>query len=147
MEAGQFHQREYRRSFAPNLHIEDRSLFDSVAYLELPPELKARFKDDGYLQGNVDWGLDVKLMADTVRALSAANLSPIFAYIYDEFWYPFFKLHLLFGALLGGRYSPHAAESRVSSSPSPTKFIIARGHECPYVVKDKRGKVGTNLRF
>jgi hypothetical protein len=104
MEAGQFHQREYWRSFAPNLHIEDRSLFDSVAYLELPPELKARFKDDGYLQGNVDWGLDVKLMADTVRALSAANMSPIFAYIYDEFWYPFFKLHLLFGALLGGRY-------------------------------------------
>jgi hypothetical protein len=102
--AGQFHQREYWRSFAPGLHIEDRSLFENVAYLELPPELKAQFKDDGYLQGSADWGLDLKLMADTVRALSAAGLSPVFAYIYDEFWYPFFKLHRLFGALFGGRY-------------------------------------------
>jgi len=66
--------------------------------------LTSQFKHDGYLQGNADWGLDVKLMADTVRALSAANLSPLFAYLYDEFWYPFFKLHLLHGALLGGRY-------------------------------------------
>jgi hypothetical protein len=103
-EAGPFHGREYWRSFAPDLHIEDRSLFENVAYLELSPALKAQFKDDGYLQGNADWGLDVKLMAATVRALSAANLSPVFAYLYDEFWYPFLKLHRLFAALLGGRY-------------------------------------------
>src|SRR5258708_5555677 len=47
--AGQFHEREYWRSFAPGLHIEERSLFENVAYLEWPPELKAQFKDDGYL--------------------------------------------------------------------------------------------------
>jgi SEC-C motif/Phytanoyl-CoA dioxygenase (PhyH) len=104
MEAGNFHEREHWLSLAPGLHIEDWSLFENVAYLDLSPGLSAQFKDDGYLQGSADWGLDVKLMADTVRALSAANLSPIFAFLYDEFWYPFFKLHLLHDALLGGRY-------------------------------------------
>ncbi len=104
MEAARFQQREHWLALAPGLHIEDRSLLENVAYLELAPGVAARFRDDGYLQGSADWGLDVKLMADTVRALSAANLSPLFAYVYDEFWYPFFKLHLLHAALLGGGY-------------------------------------------
>jgi Phytanoyl-CoA dioxygenase (PhyH)/SEC-C motif len=104
MEAGQFHEREHWLALAPGLHIEDRSLFENVGFLELPPELTSRFKHDGYVQGSADWGLDVKLMADTVRVLSAANVSPLFAYLYDEFWYPFLKLHLLHGALLGGGY-------------------------------------------
>jgi hypothetical protein len=105
MEAGRFHEREHWLALAPGLHIEDRSRFEAVTYLELSPGLESRFRRDGYVQGSADWGLDVKLMADTVRALSAANVSPLFAYLYDEFWYPFFKLHLLHGALLGGRYS------------------------------------------
>jgi Phytanoyl-CoA dioxygenase (PhyH)/SEC-C motif len=104
MQAGEFQKRDHWLSLAPGLHIEDRSFFENVAYLELPAELTSRFKHDGYLQGTADWGLDVKLMADTVRALSAANVSPLFAYLYDEFWYPFLKLHLLHGALLGGSY-------------------------------------------
>ena len=100
--------REFWQTFAPGLHIEDRSFLENVAYLEVNPSeqqsFAAQLKDDGYLQGSTDWGLDIKLMADTVRSLSNANLSPAFAYLYDEFWYPFFKLHRLFGALLGGRY-------------------------------------------
>ncbi len=43
-------------------------------------------------------------MAETVRSLSAANLSPVFAFLYDEYWCPFLKLHHLYDALLGGRY-------------------------------------------
>jgi SEC-C motif/Phytanoyl-CoA dioxygenase (PhyH) len=105
MEAGQIDKRDYWLSLAPGLHIEDRSLFENVAYLELPPGLTSQFNHDGYLQGSADWGLDVKLMADTVRALSAASVSPLFACLYDEFWYPFLKLHLLHEALLGGGYS------------------------------------------
>ncbi len=104
MEAARFEQREHWHALAPGLHIEDRSLLESVACLELAPGAAAQFRDDGYLQGNADWGLDVKLMADTVRALSAAGLSPLFAFVYDEFWYPSFKLHLLHAALLGGSY-------------------------------------------
>jgi hypothetical protein len=104
MTARQFHKREYWLSLAPTLHIDEPSLFEKVAYLELSPELAAQFKDDGYLQGSGDWGLDVKLMADTVRSLSAADLSPLFAYLYDEFWFPFCKLHQMYRSLLGGDY-------------------------------------------
>ena len=80
------------------------SLFENVACPEPPAGAAARFRQDGYLQGTADWGLDVALMADTVRALSAADLSPLFAFLYDEFWYPLFKLQLLHRALLGGSY-------------------------------------------
>jgi hypothetical protein len=104
MKADQFHTREYWRSLAPGLHIEDPALFEDVQYLELTPKLTAQFKNEGYLQGSADWGLNVNLMADTVRSLSAASLSPLLAFLYDEFWYPFFKLHHLYGALLGGEY-------------------------------------------
>jgi len=104
LDASQFRTREFWRSLAPGLHIEDRSFFEDVAYLELTPELAAQFKHEGYLQGTSDWGVDVKLMADTVRSLSAASLSPLFAYLYDEFWYPFFRLHHVYRALLGGNY-------------------------------------------
>jgi hypothetical protein len=104
MDADRFQQRGYWLSLAPGLHIDDRALFASVACLEPPAGAAARFKQDGYLQGSADWGLDLALMADPVRALSAANMSPLFAYLYDEFWYPLFKLQLLHRALLGGSY-------------------------------------------
>jgi len=108
MEVGQFNKRESWLSFAPGLHIEDKFLLRDVEFLEVTaPEQEgfaAQLRDEGYLQGGADWDLDIQLMADTVRSLSAASLSPVFAYVYDEFWYPFFKLHRLYGALLGGRY-------------------------------------------
>jgi SEC-C motif/Phytanoyl-CoA dioxygenase (PhyH) len=108
MDVGQFTKRESWLSFAPGLHIEDKSLLRNVAFLDVPgPEQEgfaALLKDEGYSQGRGDWDLDLQLMADTVRSLAAANVSPVFAYVYDEFWYPFFKLHRLYGRLLGGRY-------------------------------------------
>src|SRR6202043_748949 len=102
MEVSQFNTRENWLSFAPGLHIEDKTLLRNVAFIEVTvPEQEgfaAQLKDEGYLQGSGNWGLDIQLMANTVRSLSAANLSPVFAYVYDEFWYPFFKLHRLYGA-------------------------------------------------
>src|SRR5580704_12518770 len=105
MAGGKYQERAHWLALAPGLHIEDRSLFESVAGLELSARQAAQFRDDGYLQATADWGLDLKLMADTVRSLSAGDLSPLFAFLYDEFWYPFFKLRPLIGALLGGQYS------------------------------------------
>jgi hypothetical protein len=105
MAGGKYQERAHWLALAPGLHIEDRSLFESVAGLELSARQAAQFRDDGYLQATADWGLDLKLMADTVRSLSAGDLSPLFAFLYDEFWYPFFKLRPLLGALLGGQYS------------------------------------------
>ncbi|HEY2227727.1 MAG TPA: phytanoyl-CoA dioxygenase family protein [Xanthobacteraceae bacterium] len=104
MAGGRFNEPEHWRALARGLHIEDRALFEHVAHVDLSPGLAAAFAHDGYLQGRVDWGMDLRLMADTVRSLAAANLSPLFGLLYDEFWYPFFKLHRLIGTLLGGPY-------------------------------------------
>src|SRR5580704_14970999 len=102
MQPGQIHRPEYWLALAPGLHIEDRARLADVAELELPAGLAGQFRHDGYVQGRADWGVDVKLMADAVRTLCAANLSPLFACLYDEFWCPLLRLHRLHAALLGG---------------------------------------------
>lgn len=104
MDAARFHERDYWLSLASGLHIGDRSLLEDVAYLEIRPELAVQFCNDGYVQGSAEWGLDLKLMADTVRALSDANVPPLFAFLYDEFWHPFLRLHRFHVALLGDDY-------------------------------------------
>ncbi len=104
MKVDQFLERDFWQALAPSLHIDDAALFEKAGLLELSAEKSVQFKDEGYLQGSTDWGLDVKLMADTVRTLSACDLSPLFGYLYDEFWLPFFKMRPLYGALLGGKY-------------------------------------------
>jgi hypothetical protein len=100
--------RDYWQLRAPALHIEEKSILQSVAHLRFTNseqvEMANVLKEDGYIQSSADWGVDLKLMADTVRSLSGANLSPVFAFVYDEFWHPFLKLHLLYAALLGGKY-------------------------------------------
>jgi ectoine hydroxylase-related dioxygenase (phytanoyl-CoA dioxygenase family) len=108
MNTGEFYKREYWLSFARGLNIDDRSLLRDVPFLEMSQaeqeSCAALLKEEGYFQGSANWGLDLRLMADTVRALSAEGLSPVFAYLYDEFWYPFLELHRLYETLLGGRY-------------------------------------------
>jgi hypothetical protein len=104
MQPGQIHRPEYWLALAPRLHIEDPSLLAGVAELDLPASLAGQLQHDGYAQGRADWGVDVRLMADAVRALCAANLSPLFACLYDEFWCPLRRLHRLHAALLGGSY-------------------------------------------
>ncbi len=61
-------------------------------------------KDEGYFQASNSWFVDLKAMANLVRALTAENLSPVFGFLFDEFWVPFFQLHLLYQALLGDKY-------------------------------------------
>jgi hypothetical protein len=41
-------------------------------------------------------------MAQTVRSFSRAGISPVFAFLFDEFWAPFHPLDALYGSLLGG---------------------------------------------
>ena len=104
----EMHTREYWQAFAPGLHIERKSILQDVAHLQMTSseqaEMAALLKEEGYVQSSADWGVNLGSMADTVRSLSRANLSPVFAFLYDEFWYPFLKLHLLYAALLGGKY-------------------------------------------
>ena len=99
---------DFWRSFAPDFHIADPSYLSGHDGITLSPaqqeRVAAQIRDDGYVQASVDWGLDFARMADAVRALSAAGLSPAFAYLYDEFWIPFYRLHFIISGLLGGSY-------------------------------------------
>jgi Phytanoyl-CoA dioxygenase (PhyH) len=108
MLSDEMRMREYWQLLAPGLHIEEKSILQNVAHLQFTNseqvEMANLLKEDGYIQSSVDWGLDLELMVNTVRSLSGANLLPVFAFLYDEFWYPFLKLHLLYTALLGGKY-------------------------------------------
>jgi hypothetical protein len=97
------------QAFAPKLHIADAALVAGCGRLGFPPEqdakVRAQLKSDGYFHAyGLDWGLDIAAMVATVRALSAAGVSPAFAFLYDEFWLPFRKLGPIIESQLGGPY-------------------------------------------
>ncbi|HXC54006.1 MAG TPA: phytanoyl-CoA dioxygenase family protein [Rhizomicrobium sp.] len=98
--------RETWARFAPGFHIGDEARFRAAPALELGAnrreELMGQLVFDGYFQeSGLDWGLDVAAMAAAVRAVSAAGLLPVFAFVFDEFWLPFRKLRLWYAGLLG----------------------------------------------
>jgi hypothetical protein len=98
--------RETWTRLAPDFHIGDETLFRDAAALDLGDTLRDSLKDqlcdDGYFQqSGFDFGVDLAAMASTVRALSAAGIVPAFAFVYDEFWLPFHRLHRWYEALLG----------------------------------------------
>src|SRR5258708_4968736 len=76
---------DFWRSFAPKLHVADTSFMSRYSAFATSPAQQdnaaALVRREGYLQASVDWGLDLDLMANTVRALSAADLPPVFAYL------------------------------------------------------------------
>ena len=94
------------RRFAPELHVCEKSTFLGASPIELPsissvptPEL---IKREGYIHASgVPWAVDIGLLAKTVRALSAAKLAPVFGFVFDEFWLPFFQMAPLYRSLLG----------------------------------------------
>ena len=95
------------RSFAPGLHVEDPAMVrDLQAIAPAESEMAAirdLMREEGYFHASgIPWGLDVDLMANTVRALDRAGLPAVFAFLYDEFWLPFYRLHPIYQGLLGG---------------------------------------------
>jgi hypothetical protein len=101
-------RRDFWHAFAPQLHIAERSFYQNIAAIDVTAaELRGErelLRAEGYFQGSADWNLDMGGMAATVRALSDADISPVFAFLYDEFWLPFSKLHLLYRDILGANY-------------------------------------------
>lgn len=97
------------REFAPALHVHDKQ---SVAALKaITPSaadlasLRELMLEEGYFHATgIAWPIDLAAMAGVVRALDRAGLSPVFAFLYDEFWLPFYRLHPIYTALLGGEY-------------------------------------------
>ncbi len=97
---------DFWRAFAPGLRVGDPR---SVQALEAitPGEadmaaIRALVVEEGYFHAsNIAWPMDVAVMAETVRALDRAGLPPVFAFIYDEFWIPFYRLQPIYAGLLG----------------------------------------------
>lgn len=93
-------------AFAPRLHIEDPDMLPRAGLVifndDQARSVQGQVRKEGYFQAtNVSWGLDLGLMVETVRALSAASLPPVFAFLFDEFWVPFRKLAPIYHSLLG----------------------------------------------
>jgi hypothetical protein len=104
--AGNLVDRAFWQAFAPKLHIEDPEMLATASVMALPPQqtpaLREQLKREGYLHAlSVNWDVDLQLMADTIRALTTQGLSPVFGFLYDEFWLPFRKLAPIYQALLG----------------------------------------------
>ncbi len=95
------------RGFAPGLHVEDPGMVQNLqaiapAAAEMAA-IRAMMVEEGYFHASaIPWGMDLDLMANTVRALDRAGLPPVFALLYDEFWVPFYRLHPVYQGLLGG---------------------------------------------
>jgi hypothetical protein len=106
IDLGRLTDRAMWAAFAPRLHIEDPDLLPRASLVALNDAqtrgVQAQIRQEGYFQAsNVNWGLDLPLMVATIRALSAASLPPVFAFLFDEFWVPFRKLAPIYQSLLG----------------------------------------------
>jgi hypothetical protein len=64
-------------------------------------DLDGRMRHDGYFQLAHDFGLDMAMMADTVRRFSAEGIPPVFCFLFDEFWAPFHAMDAAYGGILG----------------------------------------------
>jgi hypothetical protein len=99
----QFASRDYWLARAPALHIGDEKIVAPPFAVSpaLGDDLGGRLRDEGYFQTRHEWGLDLPAMVDAVRRFAADDISPVFCFLYDEFWAPFHALAPLYRALLG----------------------------------------------
>lgn len=94
------------QEFAPGLHVCDASIAQGMRAVTPSAEEMAAIRGmmcrEGYVHASsVGWRMDLAAMAHTVRALDRAGLPPVFAFLYDEFWLPFYQLRPIYQGLLG----------------------------------------------
>jgi Phytanoyl-CoA dioxygenase (PhyH) len=100
---------DFWRGFAPELHVADPSTVASLTAIQPPGDradsLGRLINEEGYVQiKGMPLGAPAATLAQVVRRLDAAGLSPVFAFLYDEFWVPFYLMHPIYAALLGDGY-------------------------------------------
>lgn len=99
-------KRETWTGLAPRLHIEDAGLLRAAPPLSVDAARAIGAREqlllDGYIEERaLSFNADFTLMAETVRMLAREGLSPVFAFLYDEFWLPFCQLDTLLREILG----------------------------------------------
>jgi hypothetical protein len=90
---------------APAFHIADVRFLQPDDGMQAPDALAAAaagLAGEGYAQlRGLALDADFDGMARVARALAADGLDPVFCFVYDEFWRPYFKLDALFRSILG----------------------------------------------
>lgn len=109
VQAEQLKQAAFWQQAAPDLHVLDRGFMAAQRPMVIPPEIQQQLngllKTEGYFQlPPQQWGLPLARLAGLVRELDAARLPLPFAFVYDEFWMLFFRLHRLIEGVLGPGY-------------------------------------------
>lgn len=93
----------------PALHVCSPARLGVVDVLDVDAatgdQLEALLVREGYFHvPQVNWNLPIAEMAAGIGRLVAAGLVPPFAFMYDEYWLIYFKLHKLLSRLLGEGY-------------------------------------------
>jgi hypothetical protein len=99
-------KRETWHAIAPGMHIEDQALRESARPIAIDAARAIAAREqlllDGYIQETgFSFSVDLARLAGAVRALSREGLSPVFAFLFDEFWLPYCQLDALFREILG----------------------------------------------
>ncbi len=100
---------EYWTNLNPQLSVAKNLNFQSTDSLNFEPEhlkeLLLNLKEEGYFQ--IDAILpnsDIVRMAEAMEKLKQSGWPVAFAFIYDEFWQIYYRLHHLLSAILGPDY-------------------------------------------
>ncbi|WP_225782570.1 phytanoyl-CoA dioxygenase family protein [Xenophilus sp. Marseille-Q4582] len=97
------------RRLAPALHVQDTAFLSDQQPLALDADALAQVqravREDGYFHlPPQPWNLPTQAMADAIRRLDAQGIPLPFAFVYDEFWLLFWRMHRVLEGLLGPAY-------------------------------------------
>jgi hypothetical protein len=100
--------RAYWNELLPQFHIEDVAFVRSMPPFNVDDNFKKYLSHqmlvEGYVQLDIplpSWGVPIPGMGEGIAKLVKHDLMPVFAFVYDEFWLAFFRLHHVISNILG----------------------------------------------
>jgi hypothetical protein len=108
-EMEQYGNRNFWIGLNPSGHIEDKDYLRQIQLLDPDEEyldaLLGRFHTEGYFQlKQQEWAGLVQRCQSMIRKLEEESVPTVFAFMYDELWELFYKLHHVLQRIFGGRY-------------------------------------------
>ena len=104
-----FLERDAWIKLCPNLHIDDDSALGGFETFLIDEDTLKKLQNKMLVEGYVhmrspEWNLPLEEMSQIVTRITQIGLAPVFAFVYDEFWLAFCKLHHVLVGLLGNEY-------------------------------------------
>ena len=93
----------------PNFHINDGRYLNSHGPLFIQKEtlesVKSSIVTEGYFQlPPINYHIPISDLALSISRLKKNDISPVYSFVYDEYWLLFYKLHSLIQSVLGDGY-------------------------------------------